>query len=82
MLEDGAGLRPHLLPLERDVADHVQHDRAGDQADDLRPGLQDAFVQRQRRRNAALELREQGRHRLGIGIEQRHQRLAVERARR
>ncbi len=27
-----------------DVADHVEQDRAGDQADDLRPGLQDALV--------------------------------------
>src|SRR5688500_6802661 len=35
-------LRPHFLALEDDVADDEQHDRAGDQADDLRPGDQHA----------------------------------------
>ena len=43
----------HFLALEDDVADHEQHDRAGDQADDLRPHDQQALQQRQRRAGIA-----------------------------
>src|SRR5689334_13702114 len=42
-------LRPHLLPLERDVTEREDHDRAGDHEGELRPDHQQALAEAQRR---------------------------------
>src|SRR5476651_692893 len=73
------GLCPDFLALEDDVADHIEHDRARDQPDRLRPSDDDALAQRQRRATYhALDLIEKQRpERAHIRIEHGRNRVAI-----